>query len=160
MAFGADALIADATGHVVIKQAVRHLPGRVLQVSEGVQIDDRGAEGRRDMDRSSVVGEQQRGGGKQRRKFGKVELTDQRGRGEVHLLANEVYQVALGFGAGENGGDAPSDQRSRDLSKQLWRIAARGSRGSGMDHDPGLGRQEANFFPASWSRDDGRSRGR
>jgi len=62
VAFGADAAVADAAGDVVVEEAVGDLPGGVLQVGEGVQIHDGGAEGGGEVDGSGVVAEEEGGG--------------------------------------------------------------------------------------------------
>src|SRR5690554_3106393 len=54
VAFGADALVAIAAGHVVVEHAARHPPGGVLRIGERVKVHHRRAERRGDVRRPGV----------------------------------------------------------------------------------------------------------
>ena len=84
MPLGADALVAVLAGHVVVEHPVGHLPGRVLRIGQGVEIDDRRADRRGDVDRPGVVRDQERGHGEERRQLGQVKLAGQRDECDAH----------------------------------------------------------------------------
>ena len=69
MAFGAQALLAEAARHVAEQHARRHQPRRVLRIRQRVQVHDRRANRGREVDRTAVVADQQVGLGDQRREF-------------------------------------------------------------------------------------------
>ena len=75
MSFGADAFIAIFARNIVKQQAMGHLPGSVLRVGEGVEIDNRSANGSGNVNRTRIVRNQHRSHRNQGGKFAQCEAT-------------------------------------------------------------------------------------
>lgn len=102
-----------------------HLPRRVLGIRQGVEIDHGRVHGSRDMHRSGVVRDQQRGLGQEGRHLVQVQSAHERKRASVHRLANPLDVRVLGFDPGEHDLKAMGfGQLACCLGEPLARVAA------------------------------------
>ncbi len=84
VAFRADAFVAKAAGHILKEHSAGDPPRRMLRVRQCVEIHDRCANGRCQVNGAGVMGYQERRPRNQRGKFLEVQLSGQRVRGGIH----------------------------------------------------------------------------
>jgi hypothetical protein len=69
MLFWTDTFVTKTARNVMKENAMRSIPGRMLQICEGIEINDRGTQCRSNMYRTRVIGKQQ---GREREQRGQL----------------------------------------------------------------------------------------
>ena len=147
VALRAVAAQAVAAADVVEQQAVCHAPRGVLGIGQRVEVDQRRADGRSDVRRAGVAGDEQACAADQRTQFPQSELADQGMRRAAPAVGERAQRLHIVAVAGEDDLVLELPVQHADQDQPVADgIAARGGARPRMQHQVGRCRIDRPFL--------------